>query len=286
MVLTLLRMASSWRLVHTYGVFPPHLQSGTSHGTSRWEVSEDGERWQALRYASRVSTVDERPPLPCAFLVWSRFDYLAFYDAAGLVSGPSVDFSPSTALKSAFSHRHRIAWALLNGSRAVAAKLTPMDDPLPPPHTSDHARSPTGAEDVCLERGGSVSHVRLWRTSLVPAHMVSDYERGDGGQPSCGRWSCEKSKVSLLDATSLEELRMEFGEAPHSKFLPQPLEYNAHSRGYARLARHESEGGRRWPLPQLRREDPYSVSCLFAFHLIPSRWHPSTCRMSAQRHRN
>ena len=118
----------------------------------------------------------------------------------------------------------------------------------------------------------------------------------------CGRWSCEKGRSVRMSAVSLPLLRASFGDAPHSEHLPRPFEYGAHSSGYRGLARASM---RRWQ-PSVRpnnsslrskrsrvlallssaqwrwrrrrtKSDPNATSCMMAYHLIPLRYHPTSC---------
>ena len=264
--LTLLRVASSWRLVHTYGVFPPRLPPLATHAVPMWELSRDGgASWSRLEYEFRHTAAygRGRPSLGClGFLRFPRFDYLAWYDASRVIFTPDTSISPNVALKSAFSHRHRIAWALLSNSSPIARRLQQQPSGVP-----RHAPPAT--------------HVRAWTVELVPLHAAKDFERASGTRLRCGTWSCmSPNRMPLLKPATLEQLRATFGDAPHSDHLPTPLEYGDHSHGYAGLARRPDPSTRAAPRPRPEDDDwpgPGSFSCLFADHLIPRRYHPSSC---------
>ena len=283
--LACLRVASAWRLVHTYGVFPPTLPSGATHFTTRWEVSANGRDWVALGFGSRPSTTDERPAAPLSMIRWSRLDYFSFYDAHQIMFTPSVDIAPATAIKSVFSHRHRFAWALLTNSSALERRMRILE----------------GGRTGDLEdwRDLPVRYVRAWRVRLFPVHAAKEAEYARAAR-RCGAWACETVLQVHLRSCSLGDLTRRFGPTPHHEHGPTPEQYGAHSLGYAKLARPratrmalegpsaaEGAAGARIGMPLRRltkngklREmtaDAEPISCHWASHLIPSRYHPSTC---------
>ena len=153
-ILRTLQIVSSWRLAHSYGVFPPSL-SPTMNVFATWEVSADGTTWHSVGHHTRHATPDERPPLPGrhSFLgLFSRLDYGAYYDGLDMLFEPATDITPSPYLKAAFSNRHRLAWALLS-------------------------RSPSLAKHVLLPPNVTITHVRAILVSVVPASMArTDFE--------------------------------------------------------------------------------------------------------------
>lgn len=81
--LTVLRAASSWRVVHSYGVFPP-LRLPSVRAV--YEVSADGKQWEAIDYWSRPTSGYDRPPLPdFGLLPTTRLDHLEYWEGAEIL---------------------------------------------------------------------------------------------------------------------------------------------------------------------------------------------------------
>ena len=225
------------------------------------------------------------------------------------------DLFPSPSLQSPFTHRHRLAWALLaspNGtssplhwrlprpSAASAAREGAARGPPQPAAAADSSHAVEGAGTVDAagaagagagEGGSAVRYVRAWAVGLIPLHAADEAEycdaRGRRLSTRCGIWSCEMPREPLLRVTTLAGLRRRFGHAPHREQLPRPQEYGAHRRGYAHLARDGdapdgmADGAAGSP-PVHVAGDPLAFSCLFASHGVPERWHPSSCRSRAR----
>ena len=195
-----------------------------------------------------------------------------YYDALNLISRPWCDSALAPLHKSSFSHRHRLAWALLDekGHSSVVASRLHL------PHLD-----------------GQIRYVRCSLRSLIPAHAAveDEYKRM---RPVCeapGDWSCKLffAETTIVPMTNLTQLREQFGEHPHRYRLPRPTEYGSHAAGYAAVSRKHADASHSWStvrtgsvtrIPVTWHGQAFSLppSCLFALiHFIPARYLPSAC---------
>ena len=160
--LSILRTMSSWRLIHTYGVFPPKTMPA-AHPVVRYEVKIEGsETWRSVSYicGSKFVTEHDSPPWPYAgVLRFSRLPYLSFYDGLEFMFTPYMDISPSPYLKAAhFTHRHRVAKALFDSSTLAHSFHI---------HASENDHENKIPAQVPISRT-VVTAVRAWLDSVVP----------------------------------------------------------------------------------------------------------------------
>ena len=118
-VLAFVRAIEPWRLVHAYGVFPPH----TAPGLKIIPVVEgwDGRRWRRYEYKFMISSAAS-PPRFCA-PHQPRLDYRMFYEGLGttpdnLLAGVLALQEPYAFSRSGFCDR--LLQRLLEGDGPVA----------------------------------------------------------------------------------------------------------------------------------------------------------------------
>jgi len=282
--LAVLRAISSWRLAHTYGVFPPKLPSHLPHMAVAWEISTDGVSWRNLRFRSRHSHADDMPPLPLhSALRFSRIDFTSYYDGMRLFFEPATDLQPSPYLKSTFSHRHRIAWGLLTNAPALRAHFAVPDDigPIVSVRASLVSLVPVTAS---LRLHSEIDTRGLGCERPNPFHSKEPRDHGP--------WSRVVMRCEHLPSTTLRELERHFGLQPHAALLPAPADFSSSNQGHAALSRDglysphrpqhappsdEMSDTSGSPLAVIGYPTSAPMSCLVAPHLIPRSLHPSIC---------
>lgn len=261
-------MLASWRVVHSYGVFVPKLPADLPHAAVRYEVSADGETWHGVGYPSRHSSPLDRPPLPLQNVLFRRVDFFSFYDGLALFFEPTTAMLPSPLLKSAFSHRHRIAWAMLTNASALRSRLL-LPDSCP-------AVRYVRASLLSLVPASAPQHARYPALGVEGCTMVDT----PLGELESQAWSRVVASCVHLPPTTLASLRNRFGVRPHREQLPRPSAYPPSSWGLALVSTSAEELRSRGP-QQVVESRAYvtgrPLPCLMAYHLIPQRLHPTDC---------
>ena len=111
-IVELLRAVSTWRIVHAYGVFPPH-SSPPARFVPIFEGSMDGKTWSRYKYKYMTSATTS---CPCHIAPFHpRWDHAVFYEAFGL-NAHNFSSSLNVAHPYRFSRStplHRLAQRLL-----------------------------------------------------------------------------------------------------------------------------------------------------------------------------
>jgi hypothetical protein len=138
-LLPLARTAASWRVLHTYGVFTPGVNSPIMPRIA-YEVTWDDDpsapsaSWQLLRFKGQVAEPDSAPNWN-VFGPFLKFDFLHHWAAAlGGVDNPLATAYVPNALASPMKLWHRIARRVLHGGSAAASVHKLFGSvPAPPP---------------------------------------------------------------------------------------------------------------------------------------------------------
>jgi len=134
-----LRWVGAWRLVHAYGVFPPH-SAPPQRTVPVFEGSADGKTWRQWRYHHMASHAKSHPVFVAPH--HPRLDHGIFYDAMGINGTNHMLFTGGHApwmFAPSVSPAKRVAARLLEGAHNPVYSLfkggsaNPFPDPQAPP---------------------------------------------------------------------------------------------------------------------------------------------------------
>lgn len=304
--LTALRLVSSWRLVHTYGVVPPMRLPNVR---AVYEVSADGRNWEAIDYWGRPTRPNDRPPWPDLGLsITSRLDYLAQWDGCEILASPAQATWPSPYVTaSRFVWSQRIAWLLLSARDEDGA----LDNAHGAREVIHTAFRLSESAKILLP---TVRYVRAWKVGLAPRkpwigcagaqgeeEAQQDFQnRGHRGSAGSLVWSCAAYiKEPHLSAVTKEDIiglvvrgdrsspeRSVAGagyqrtdEDPHRLAMRGPVDFVPQHWGHVQLSLRSADFASPQALADSRgnRQPGSPQSCLFVSHLMPGWLRPSDC---------